>query len=72
MSGCNRCGAGLILLPAEILCRDLGKEVLCGELARLDLAMEASDRDLVQRRCIEICSDLAKRSLTEILPTKLL
>ena len=30
----------------------------------LDLAMEeASDRDFVQRRCIEICSDLAKKSV---------
>ena len=67
----SRCGAVLICIVKEILRRDLDKEVFCRELTQRSW-QDVSCRDLVQRHCIEICWNLAKRSLTEILPTELL
>ena len=71
MSDCSLCGAGLILLLKDILCRDLGKKVFYRELVQ-----RSCHRDLLERSCKETtCRDLAmteKEVSKEILPTGLL
>ena len=59
----------------EFLCRVFFYRELAQRSCRGDVSYrsctQSSCRDLVQRHCIEICWDLAKRYLTEILPRDL-
>ena len=60
LSDRSRCGALLIFMVKEILCRDLGKEVSYRELAQRSCT-ESFFRGLLQRSYQEIsCRDLAK------------